>query len=359
MRIVQVTPVLAYGDGVGNDIVAMDRVLKEQGYDTQIYAIDTDKRLQHLSKKLDELPRLEKKDILLYHMAVGSAVTEKVMKLKCFKTMIYHNITPDYFYEGYNQGAVNACREGIKQTKQLNKNIDYCLAVSEFNKKDLERYGYSCPIDVLPIVIPFEDYDKEFDQETYKKYNDGCTNIVFTGRIAPNKKQEDVITSFYYYKKYWNPNARLILVGGYNDADLYYQKLVSFVKELHIEDVVFTGHIGFAGILSCYKVADVFVCMSEHEGFCIPLVEAMHFKKPIIAYDAAAVRDTMGRGTMVIPEKNCMEVAGLINYVVTHPEVQQAMVEKQNQRLSDFKSEKVEKKFLAFVQKMVEMSQTR
>lgn len=360
MKIVQVTPVLLYGDGVGNDIVAMDRVLKKQGYDTQIYASGmVDKRLEHLCKDLKTLPELDKDDIMIFHMATKSDMNDTIMKAKCFKVMVYHNITPASFFAPYNPEAAFACEEGIRQTKELAEYIDYCIPVSAFNASDLKQMGYECPMSVLPIVIPFEDYGQDCDSAVYEKYKDGYTNIVFTGRIVPNKKQEDLIAAFYCYKKYWNPKSRLILVGNHSEEDPYYKKLVAYVNELQIEDVVFTGHISFKGILSCYKAADVFVCMSEHEGFCIPLLEAMYFEKPIIAYSAAAVPDTMGAGTMVISEKNPMEVAGLIDYLLKKPELQKKLIENQNERLSDFRSEKTEKRFSELIEEIIQKAQNR
>lgn len=360
MKIVQVTPVLLYGDGVGNDIVAMDRVLKKQGYDTQIYVSGTvDKRLEHLCQDIQNLSEPEKDDIMIFHMATASDVIETVKNAKCFKVMVYHNITPAAFYEPYNQGAAYACKEGIRQVKELGKYMDYCIPDSKFNEQDLKQMGYECPMSVLPIIIPFEDYGQECDSAAYQKYKDGYTNIVFTGRIAPNKKQEDLIAAFYCYKKYWNPKSRLILVGSYGDEDPYYQSLLAYVNALEVKDVVFTGHISFKAILSCYKAADVFVCMSEHEGFCIPLLEAMHFEKPIIAYGATAVPDTMGQGTMVISEKNPLEVAGLIDYLVKHPELQKQLIENQNERLADFRSEKVEKRFGELIKEIIKKAQSR
>lgn len=356
MKIVQVTPVLLYGDGVGNDIVAMDRVLKSHGYDTQIYVGGLiDKRLQHLGKDISEMPKLKKNDIMIFHMAIASELNQVVKKLECIKVMVYHNVTPASFFEPYSPAAVYACKEGMRETEELAKVMDYCIAVSAYNASDLRKMGYTCPISVLPILIPFEDYKQEVDPVIYEKYRDGVTNIVFTGRIAPNKKQEDVIAAFYYYKKYFNPKSRLILVGNYSDTDTYYRKLISYVEELELTDVVFTGHIGFKGILACYKAADVFVCMSEHEGFCIPLVEAMCFEKPIIAYAAAAVPETMGPGTMVIKDKNPLEVAGLINYLMEKPQLREQLVTNQNERLADFAAERTEAQFLEIIREIIGM----
>ena len=155
--------------------------------------------------------------------------------------------------------------------------------------------GYTCPIDVCPILIPFSDYEKEPDRRVLRRYKgDGKTNLLFVGRIAPNKKQENVIRAFYFYHKYYSPDSRLFLVGSWSGMESYYERLCDYVKALGIaEHVVFTGHIRFDEILAYYHLADVFLCMSEHEGFCVPLVEAMYFHVPIVAYSCAAVPDTL------------------------------------------------------------------
>ena len=207
-------------------------------------------------------------------------------------------------------------------------------------------YGYKCKIDVLPILIPFSDYDKPANREVIDRYkDDGYTNILFTGRIAPNKKQEDVILSYYYYKKYYNPKARLFLVGNYEGMESYYDRLLAFADKLGAEDIVFTGHVGFDEILSYYKLADIFLCESEHEGFCVPIVEAMYFNIPIIAYDAAAVGETMGQGGILVKEKNHLEIAGLIDRVNTDAALKKQIIENQKVRLGDFSHDKIEEQF--------------
>ena len=171
--------------------------------------------------------------------------------------------------------------QGIKAAKRLAKTADYAIAVSEYNKQDLIRLGFTCDIEVLPILIPFEDYEKKPNAGVLRRYDDDYVNILFTGRIVPNKKQEDVIETFYYYKKYINPKSRLILAGSYVDVGKYHEKLELFARKLGLADVIFTGQIRFDEILAYYRLADVFLCMSEHEGFCVPLVEAMYFDVPM------------------------------------------------------------------------------
>ena len=269
--------------------------------------------------------------------------------MHCRKVMVYHNITPPQFFEEYSVKAAQLCQNGLEGASYLADKVDYCLAVSEYNKQDLIRMGYTCPIDVLPILIPFDDYAKTPSQQVIDRYSDGCTNLIFTGRIAPNKRQEDVIRAFYDYKKFYNPKSRLILVGGHNGMERYYHRLKSYINALELEDVVFPGHIKFDEILAYYKIADVFLCQSEHEGFCVPLVEAMYFDVPVVAYDSSAIAGTLGGGGFLLKDKNPVETAGVINRVVTDEALRTQIIKNQQARLADFDHKVIEAQFKTYL----------
>ena len=189
-------------------------------------------------------------------------MAETVKKLPCKKVLRYHNITPPVFFHGYDADAEKATKNGLKQVKELAPYIDFGLPVSEFNRHDLQEMGYKCPIEILPILIQFEDYAQKPSEKVIKKYKDGITNILFVGRMAPNKKVEDVISAFHYYKTHYDKTARLFLVGSFSEENKYYQMLVKHIAKLGVKDVIFPGHIPFDEILGYYSVADVFLCMS-------------------------------------------------------------------------------------------------
>ncbi len=146
----------------------------------------------------------------------------------------------------------------MEQIRELAPYIDYGIVVSEFNKQDLINMGYTCPIEVVPILIQFDDYKKKPSQSVIDKYSDGRHNIIFVGRMAPNKKVEDVISAFATYKMMYDKDARLFLVGNYNEEDKYYKFLRKHISKLQVEDVFFSGHIPFDEILAYYTIADVF-----------------------------------------------------------------------------------------------------
>ena len=210
MKIVQVLTSFAFGDAIGNDVCALDTALKSMGYQTEIYAEYIDKRIkkEHVFL-INRLIKLEKEDIIIYHLSTGTELNYKVAQSKARLLIYYHNITPPEFFHEYNLRTEESCRQGLEAAEYLAKKAEYCWSVSEFNKKDLLTMGYQQKIDILPILIPFDDYKKQPNREIIRKYGeDGVVNLLFTGRVAPNKKHEDIIRAFYYYKKYKNPKSR-------------------------------------------------------------------------------------------------------------------------------------------------------
>lgn len=346
MKTLQIMPTLAYGDAVGNDAIAIYRLLKSRGYETKIYAETIDKRISRgIAAGIDSL-ETDESDILIYHMSTGSGLNAGFAKMKGRKIMRYHNITPPCFYDGYHSFVGKLCREGRYALEYLSDKVDYALADSAYNAKELKALQYNCPVDVVPILISFEDYEKQPDARTIEEYSDGKTNVIFTGRIAPNKKQEDVINAFYHYQKYYNPESRLILVGSYDNMEDYYERLKDYVQALGARDVVFTGHISFEKVLGCYRVADLFLCMSEHEGFCVPLVEAMYFEVPIVAYQSSAIGYTLGGSGILLKEKKPLETAGVMDRLMQDRELKKRILSGQKKRLQDFGKERMERLFM-------------
>lgn len=356
MRVLQLLPTLSYGDAVGNDTLAIKKILMDMGYETQIYAESMMPMFleKKMAQSIDQLPKLKKEDVLIYHLSTGTDLNYKLAELPGRKIIVYHNVTPPQFFKGYDYTSEQLTTKGLEGVKFLADKAEYCLAVSAFNKEDLEKYGYKMPIDILPIIIPFEDYKKEPARNIIEKYRDGRHNIVFTGRVAPNKCHQDIIAAFACYKKYYDSEARLFLVGSYNKSDTYYRKLKKYVELLGVEDVYFTGHIKFEEILAYYHIADVFLCMSEHEGFCVPLVEAMLFGIPIIAYNCTAVPMTLGDGGILVDRKDPVETAALINRVIMDDALRQLIKENQKGRLAEFQYEKIAEMFRGYLKKFLE-----
>jgi glycosyltransferase involved in cell wall biosynthesis len=293
MRIIHLLSTLSFGDAVGNDTIALWRLTTKMGFPSRIYTERADSRYIDAGMVLpvSAISRLSIEDIIIYHLSISTPLHKELMYYSQRKILIYHNITPSVFFNHYNSSSVSLTLRGRNETVRLRSAFDYGFADSEYNRQDLLQMGYTCPIDVLPILIPFEDYNIPPSTHILQKYSDGRTNLLFVGRIAPNKKQEDILSAFAAYRKLYNPSARLFLVGSWSGQEKYFESLRAYQAALGLsdDDVVFSGHIPFPDILAFYSISNIFLCMSEHEGFCVPLLEAMHFKLPIIAFNSSAI----------------------------------------------------------------------
>ena len=355
MKIIQIVPTLNYGDAIGNHVIAIKHIIEKMGYKTAIYCYSFHEKITEPNVCLiSTLKDLKSSDIVIYHMSIGSELNRQVADFKCRKIMIYHNITPPHFFEIDSYDKVEMCRNGLADVKALAGKFDYCIADSSFNRQDLINMGYDGDkIDVISIMVAMDDYKSTPDQSIIDHYNDGYTNILFVGRVAPNKKHEDMIRAFAYYKKNINPKSRLILAGSHDDQSNYYNYLTAYIEKIGVRDIEFTSHISFAGILALYKTADVFLCLSEHEGFCVPLIEAMIFDVPIIAYSSCAVPETMGESGIVVENKSPVFLSKVIDAVINDENLRKCMIESERKRLEDFKYAPLSKQFQEALEKFI------
>jgi len=345
--IYQLLPTLSYGDAVGNHAMAIARLLRANGYANEIYADNIHYKNTLFCQPFHNLAdRIRPFDIVIYHMSTGSQMTYWFKHLACRKILIYHNITPSEYFTNYNPETANLTAAGRSGLRDLAGSVDLCIADSQYNANELMDLGYT-NVHVVPIFIPFTVYRADPDPVTVAKFEDGKINIVFVGRISPNKKQEDVIAAFYEYHNNFNANSRLILVGSDAGMQTYSGQLHRYTDVLALkDDVVFTGHVSFSQILAYYHTADAFLCMSEHEGFCVPLVEAMLFDVPVFACSCGAVPDTLGDAGVVFNDRRFYDIASSINYILTHPEQKERVLQSQRNQREKFEDEAVEKRFL-------------
>lgn len=355
MKIIQLLPTISYGDAVGNDTMAMHEAMCDFGYRTEIYAENIDsRRNENFIHHYTELPELNNDDLLIYHFSTGSEQMVKILRsTSCRKIMVYHNITPAKYFKEYDKFTADLVENGRRELMALKDAFEACICDSAYNMKELQNLGYRCPMKVLPILIPFSDYDREADANIISKYEkDEYINFLFVGRVAPNKKQEDVIRAFTYYHKNINAKSRLFIVGSATGK--YAQRLHKYIEKLDMKkSIVMTGAISFKEILAYYNVADIFLCMSEHEGFCVPLVEAMYFQIPVIAYAMAAVPETMGSGTGLIDDKSPAYVANCVEALLRNAQRKETVINAQNKCLERFENASLKNKFSAMLSSFI------
>lgn len=350
MRVIQLMTTISFGDAVSNDALAISRIIADMGYETNIYVEHIDERLpKDTAVNVSKMPKLYKEDVIIYHAATATNLNFALPNYNAKKIMIFHNITPPDFFKQYSVSLKRSANDGLNEMRYLADKVDYCLADSNENRNVLINMGYKCRIDVCPILIPFDDYVEKPSEQVLSQYDDGKTNILFVGRIAPNKKHEDVIRAFYHYNERHNRNSRLFLVGSWSGMESYYNRLRDYIQALGASNIIFTGHIKFNELLAYYKLADVFLCMSEHEGFCVPLVESMFFDVPIVAYASTAIPDTLGGSGILLKDKDPAFCAAVIDRVITDDALREYIISRQRARLADFAYDNVKKQFESYL----------
>ncbi len=345
MQIHQILPSFDPGDAIGNNVLEIRKILRSWGYRSDIYSQHVHPKLARISKPLTEYKKISShENIVIFHFAIGSDVSEFVKNLPDKKVILYHNITPPNYFIGINDTLFHLLVRGRRELKEFRDITDLALGVSEYNKNELVEVGFR-HTGVLPIILDFGSYDQKPDQDILSRFDrkDKWINIIFVGRLSPHKKQDDIIKTFYYYNKFIEPKSRLILVGSYNGIEKYYEKLKLMIKQLDLENVYITGQINFRELLAYYKVADVFVSMSEHEGFCVPILESMYFNIPIIAYRSSAIPYTLEDSGILVNKKNYTAIAEMINLLIGDNELRRKIIKKQKDRLKYFDRSNTEK----------------
>ena len=330
----QFVTALSYGDAIGDYTLEIQRILRSQGYASEIYSEVVDPRMTKHVKSLYEYELHGHDDVLmLVHFSIGSDLGDVIPYCKGKKMLIYHNITPYEWFVDINVVVAHQCLIGREQLRVLKNFCPIGLADSEYNRQELATVGFQQTA-VLPIRLHFGKFDGRGDTLTNLIYDDNRTNIIVVGRTIPNKKLEDCLKAFSCYQKFINPLSRLIFVGLWNGFEPYYFGLRALADELRVQEVVFTGHIRFEELLAYYRIADAFLTMSEHEGFCVPLLEAFYMNVPVIAWDACAVPYTAGDGGILFhEEKDYMAVAQMLHKVISDQELRKKILDAQRSQL--------------------------
>ena len=331
----QLVPNFDYGDAIGNHVRALRTLLRGWGYASNVYA-------QYMHPELARDARFYTRyrdvsdpgNVLLFHFSIGSELTSFFAGLPDRKVVIYHNITPPEYFVRVNARVADRCRRGRWELGRLVRVTDLALGVSEFNRQELEAAGFR-RTGVLPILLDWSRYAHPPVDAVARAYGEGTT-LLYVGRVAPNKRIEDLIKTYYFYRRL-DPESCLLVVGSAVDTEPYLAACQKLAAELGIvARVIFTGPVSQAELCTYYRLASLYLSMSEHEGFGVPLLEAMHFGVPIVAFAAAGVPGTLGAAGLPVQEKDFPAVAELIHRVVTEPGLRDAVVTGQRERLHAF-----------------------
>jgi glycosyltransferase involved in cell wall biosynthesis len=314
VRVHQLLAALAYGDAIGDEALAIRGHLRAAGFESDIFAEKVHPRMADRARPLWQYAQVSSPaTVCLYHFSIGSAAGRMIFHAPDRLVPIYHNITPARFFLGFHPHLVGLCHHGRRELATFAPRAELALGDSEYNRQELEASGFR-RTGVLPIVLDLARYRERPSPVMGSLLGGGRSNLLFVGRVIPNKRFEDLLAVFAFYRRR-DPRSRLLLVGDYHGHERYYARLRERAQALGFalgDDVVFTGHVEHDDLLACYAASDVFLCLSEHEGFCVPLLEAMAFRLPVVAYDTGAVRETLRGAGVLLEDKDPAAVAELV-----------------------------------------------
>lgn len=334
-------------DAIGENTLALQEGLIKLGYNSYIFCESREDELKDRVMPFKYYSQFSSPhNVLVIHYCFKTPLLRELLSLPDRKILVYHNITPAKFFENFSPRSAKESSQAREDLKMLIGKVELAVGVSKFNLLELQRLGFENGA-VIPILRNFKQNGLFPDPAIIRKFKrEGWANWLFVGRITPNKKQEDLIKTFYYYCKYINPHSRLVLVGNAEGMEFYLKYLQKLASYLGIrKNVVFTGSVSESELTAYYNVADLFIIMSEHEGFCVPVLEAIAAGIPVLAYDSSAIGETLGGCGVLLKEKKFPQISEMANYILRNPEFRKRLVEKQSERLQEFSSEKTLEKW--------------
>jgi glycosyltransferase involved in cell wall biosynthesis len=343
MIINQWVPAAHRGDAIGDSARRVRELLRGSGHDSEIYALTIDDGLRG-----DVLPfssaGATRGDVTIFHFALPSPMTDAFARLGGARVLQYHNITPASFFAPHAPALFRLAALGRSELRSLAGRVDLALGDSEFNRQELESLGFA-PTGVLPIAVDTARITEAPRRPALEKIlGDGLINILFVGRIVPNKRIDDHIRLAEVYKRYVDSYYRFIFVGRYDGVPSYYAQIRAMIAEFRMlpDRFWFTGPVPDEDLGAFYRWADAYVSLSEHEGFCVPLVEAMSADVPILAYAAGAVPETLGGAGVLFAPKDLEMAAEMLGLLVYDRSVRSRVINGQRKRLQDFSTARID-----------------
>lgn len=341
----QFVPFLNLG-AVATHLLEIQRTARDLGWESEVFAGEAQApylgRARHYSAYGTEVAA-RPDDVLLYHLAIGSPLASWLAARPETLVVDYHNVTPFEFFEGWQPDLVRDAARGRRQLRRLALRASFALADSAFNEQELRAAGYR-ETTVVPILLDLAALGGEADQATLERLaaekRAGGSDWLFVGRIAPNKAQHDLVKALAAYRRAYDPDARLHLVGAPSPRS-YADAVAAFAERLGLADAVrLIGPATPEQVNAHYRAADVFVCLSEHEGFCVPLLEAWHHRVPVVAFAATAVPETLGPAGLLLTDKDPARVAAAVHRVLSDAPVRAALVDAGARRLPRYSLER-------------------
>ena len=348
MIVNQWVPAAHQGDAIGDSAGRVRDLLRTMGHQSDIYAMTIDDALKDDVRAFAD-PSASGGDITIFHYALPSPMTAAFAALDRGRVLQYHNVTPAAYFAPYDAALFRLASLGRQQLATLVGHVDLALGDSEYNRQELDGLGFA-PTGVFPIAVDTGRVTRPVSRPALEAIlDDGLVNFLFVGRIAPNKKIEDHIRLAECYKRYVDAYYRFIFVGRYDVVPRYYAMIRGLMADFRLlhDRFIFTGPVPDEELAVYYRHAAVYVSLSEHEGFCVPLVEAMAADVPVLAYAAAAVPDTLGGAGVQFAPKDLEIAAELLGELAFNDDLRAAVIAGQRRRLADFGDARIARELTA------------
>ncbi len=350
-RIDQVIPTLASRDAIGGHVMQLRDLLRSRGYQSDIYYGNAS------ADRFDEgfpISRIGDPSssgrVLLYQLSIGSGVADIFRERPERKFVNYHNITPADLLEAWIPAVGEEVRWGRAQLRDLAAVTEFAIADSEYNERELRDAGYHSTTTV-PLLIDPEDFtgspDPALAARLARARAAGGADLLFVGKVSPHKGSHDLVKALAAYHRLYDPEARLHIVGG-AISDEYRDAVLRFADELGLSEFVdMPGSVTHEELIAYYETCDVFLCLSNHEGFCVPLLESMYHRLPIVSYRSTAVPETVQQAGLILPDKEPARVAAAVHRVVEDGRLRDELAAAAADRVDWFALARVQDGFVA------------
>ena len=345
----QVVEAASSGDATSDHVFLIRRWLREMGFTSEIYSLHYGAEMKGKVRRFSA-SSLAGEECLVFHHAIGSTALDQINAHQIPLILIYHNITPPEFFVSMDPALTRELERGREQLTKIRPITRLALGASPYSEEELKELNFQ-ETGVLPITLDEGQYDHPLDSQVQEECQRYGPMILFVGRLTPNKRQEDLIKLLYFYRRF-EAHARLVLVGSEQSGE-YGLWLRRFAKNLGVADaVVFPGHVTQQEMVTYFRMADLYVSMSEHEGFGKPLIESMYLGLPVLAYAAAAVPSTMGGAGVLFHDKDYESLAEIVNMLVRDQHLRQRIISGQNERVRTFLEPTVRKLWANYLKKL-------
>ena len=327
------------GDAISNAALLMQSVFRAWGCRSEIVC-ERSRISSEIEKSVCDFETASKElgrdDVAILHLSIGCGINRRFADLPCRKVIVYHNVTPSSYFRFLNPAVAADLEEGRRQVARLAGVAEINLADSHYNARELIDAGYE-NVGVLQLPINIDALRPGHSAPNLlSRFSDGLYNVLFVGRMVPNKKIEDLLTVMHFLHAF-EPRARFIHVGAISGSESYFSLVQAHAKALILENCVFLGSVSQAELNACYEVADAFLCMSEHEGFCAPLIESMLHRIPVLSLASAAIPETLaGAGILFQPPPDFPVIAEMLGEVLHNKTLRDAVVARQDKRVAEF-----------------------